>query len=114
MREILVISSDGELTKHLKLRLEGSGFVVSTSESLEKSFLEAGLCEPFLVIVDSESIQDNPWQAANFLKWLHHRSPVILLSDERCEELQAACDDCLPRMVASDELLSRIRGLSVH
>lgn len=114
MREVLIISSDSKLAIALRLKLESAGFLVTLSDSLEKSFLEVGRREPFVAIVDGESIHESVWQARNFLNWLHHRSPVVLLSDHFCDELGPACDDCLPRLAGQEELLSCIRTLSHH
>ncbi len=113
MREVLIISADGVLSEALKLKLECAGFVVSRSGSLEESFLEVGRREPFMAIVDGECIPEPLWQARNFLNWLHHRSPVVLLSDQHCDELKSVCDDCLPRHSGKDELLTCIKSLSV-
>jgi hypothetical protein len=114
VREVLVISSDRELAETLKMKLQGEGFLVSFSESLESSFLEVGRREPFMAIVDGESIPEPLWQARNFLNWLHHRSPVVLLTDRYCEELSPVCDSCLPRLSGKNEILSCIQSLSSH
>ena len=114
MREVLVISSDETLTDGLRMKLESAGFLVSVLDSLEKSFLEVGRREPFMTIVDGESVPEPLWQARNFINWLHHRSPVVLLTDEYREELDPVCDECLPRTAGKDEILACIRALSAH
>lgn len=114
MREVLVISSDEALRDGLKMKLEGAGFLVSVLDSLEKSFLEVGRREPFLTIVDGESVPEPLWQARNFISWLHHRSPVVLLGYDHSEELGPVCDECLPRSAGKSELLACIRTLGAQ
>jgi len=114
VREVLIISEDATLIQALRLSLEGSSYMVSVSESLEKSFLEVGTVAPYLVIVDGQSIPEELWLAKDFLGWFHHRSPVVVLTDERCDELAQVCDDCLPRHAGTDELVSCIRELNSH
>ncbi|MDA2929267.1 hypothetical protein MYX84_04850 [Acidobacteria bacterium AH-259-O06] len=111
MRRILVISSNEVLLRDLRWRLEDAGYIVSFSPSLEETFLEAGQTEPFMVIVDAEAIPDELGQAQKILRWFHRRSPVLLLSNNRCTRLERECDRCLPRAVEKEKLLSCIREL---
>ena len=114
VREVLVISEDSTLIQSLRLILEGAGYLVSISESLERSFLEVGRTEPYLVVVDGAAVPEEMWLAKDFLGWLHHRSPVILMSNSRCEELAPVCDRCLPRGAWQEDLVQCIRELNSH
>ncbi len=108
MDKILLISPNSQLVRGLKWKLEDSGFLVSVSNSLEESFLEAGSEVPSLVIVDDDATPDETWHTRKFLRWFHRRSPVLLLSNGGCEGMGKECDQCFPKTGSDNALLSRI------
>ncbi len=111
MREVLIISDNDDLSRWMRWSLEDLGFAVRLSRSLENSFLEAH-GSPFMVIVDSEAIPEECWQAKEYLAWFHRRSPVLLLANpDGCEQLQEECDRCLPQAVGREQFLNCFREL---
>jgi len=111
MDKVLLISSNSQLVRGLKWKLEDAGFLVLLSTSLEESFLEAGATVPFLVIVDDDATPDESWQTRKFLRWFHRRSPVLFLSNGGCEGLEQECDHCFPKPASKEKLLSYIQAL---
>ncbi len=114
MDKILLISTNSQLVRGLKWKLEDAGFLVSVSTSLEESFLEAGAPVPSLVIVDDDATPDELSDTRKFLHWFHRRSPVLLLANGRCEELEEECDHCLPKMEHKKKLISCIQDWVVQ
>ena len=108
-QHILVISADEGLVRDLRSRLEGAGFTVLFSSSLERSFLEVGSVVPFLVVVEVEATPDKLWQAKKFLGWFRRRSPVFLLSKDGSEGLEKDCDRCFPKTDYQETLMSSIQ-----
>lgn len=109
MDKILLISPDKQLVRGLKWKLEDAGFLVSVSPSLEESFLEAGSTVPFLVIVDDDATPDETSHTRKFLRWFHHRSPVLLLSNGGCEGMDEECDHCLLKNECENDLITYIQ-----
>jgi DNA-binding response OmpR family regulator len=111
VRKILAISPDERFLRALRWCLEGAGYVVLLSDSLEDSFLELDQSRPFLVIVDTEALKDATCECEKFLGWFHRRSPVLLLSGEESPVGGSHCDRCLPKNVSTVQLLSCIKEL---
>lgn len=111
MRRILAISPDQGFLRALRWCLEGAGYVVLLSDSLEDSFLEVDQSEPFLVIVDSDALADQSCECEKFLNWFHHRSPVLLMTSGTKQPGVFRGDYCLPKDVSTVQLLSCIRKL---
>ena len=109
---ILVISADKRLTRDMQSRLEGAGFTVRLSSSLERSFLEADSVVPSLVLVDDEATPDELWQTKKFLGWFRRCSPVFLISNDGCEALEEDCDQCFPKPDYQKSLMSSIQQLA--
>ncbi len=114
MDKILLISPNSQLVRGLKWKLEDAGFLVSVSNSLEESFLEAGSTVPSLVIVDDDATPDETWHTRKFLRWFHRRSPVLLLSNGGCEGMGKECDHCLPKEEDKTKLISCIQDWVVQ
>ncbi len=114
MDKILLISPNSQLVRGLTWKLEDAGFLVSVSTSLEESFLETGTTAPFLVIVDDDATPDESWQTRKFLRWFHLRSPLLLLSNGGCEDLEKEFDQCFPKTESKNALLSRIQDWVVE
>lgn len=110
----MLISPNSQLVRGLKWKLEDAGYLVSVSNSLEESFLEAGATVPFLVIVDDDATPDETWHTRKFLRWFHRRSPVLLLSNAGCEGMEEECDRCLPKEEYKKELISHIEDWVVR
>ena len=111
MREVLIISDNEEMSRWMRWCLEDMGFAVRRSRSLENSFLEAH-GSPFLVIVDSDAIDEESWRAKEYLAWFHRRSPVLLLANpDAYDQLQEECDRCLPRAVGREQFVNCLREL---
>jgi DNA-binding response OmpR family regulator len=111
VRKILAISPDKACLKSLKWGLEGAGYVVALSDSLEQSFLEGYHSDHSLVIVDSEALSEQAWEVAKLLNWFHHRSPVLILTSGPITADPLHCDCRLPKSARTDELLACIRRL---
>jgi len=107
VRKILAISPDKPFLRSLRWNLEGAGYLVVLSDSLEECFLEPEQCDAFLVIVDTDAIRDHLWESEKLLKWFHHRSPVLLLTTGHSPQVEFDC--CLPKDVETDQLLSQIK-----
>lgn len=110
MRKILAISPDESFLRALRWCLEGAGYVVLLSDSLEASFLEIDQAEPFLVIVDADAISGQGCECEKFLGWFQRRSPVLVMTAEPAST-RIACDYCLPKNVSTVQLLSCIKKL---
>ncbi|MEE8350173.1 MAG: hypothetical protein V3R94_11410 [Acidobacteriota bacterium] len=109
---VLVISTDEDLIRVLRSRLEGSGFTVLFSSSLESSFLESGSVVPSLALVDDDAVPDELWQTKKFLGWLHHRSPVFVISQDECSGLGRSCDECFSKPDYLEPLMTSIQALA--
>ncbi len=109
MDKILLISTDQQLVRGLKWKLEDAGFLVSVSASLEESFLEAGAPVPFLVIVDDDATPDELSNTRKYLRWFHRRSPLLLLANGGCEGMEKECDHCLPKTEYEKKLISYLQ-----
>ncbi len=111
MRKILAISPDESFLRALRWCLEGAGYVVLLSDSLEDSFLEVDQCRPFLVIVDTEALKNSTCECEKFLGWFHRLSPILLMTGETSPVGGSYCDCCLPKNVSTVQLLSCIKEL---
>jgi len=111
VRNILAISPDESFLRALRWCLEGAGYVVLLSNSLEDSFLEVDQSQPFLVIVDTEAIKKNSCECEKFLGWFHRRSPILLMTGDTSPAVKSHCDYCLPKNCSTVQLLSCIKDL---
>ncbi|RPJ85954.1 MAG: DNA-binding response regulator [Acidobacteria bacterium] len=111
VRKILAISPDERFLRALRWCLEGAGYVVLLSDSLEDSFLELGQSRPFLVIVDTEALKDGTCECEKFLSWFHRCSPILLMTGEPSPAGRSYCDYCLPKNASTVQLLSYISEL---
>ncbi len=111
VRKILAISPDESFLRALRWCLEGAGYVVLLSDSLEESFLEIDQCRPFLVIVDTDALEEGSCECEKFLGWFHRRSPILLMTGEESPVAESYCDCCLPKNVSTLQLLSCIKEL---
>ncbi len=111
VRKILAISPDEPFLRALRWCLEGAGYFVLLSDSLEDSFLELDQCRPFLVIVDTDALQDGSCECEKFLGWFHRRSPILLMTGGTAPVGGSYCDCCLPKNVSTVQLLSCIQEL---
>jgi ActR/RegA family two-component response regulator len=111
VRKILAISPDESFLRCLRWNLEEAGYLVTLSGSLEESFFEADQSEPYLVIVDAEAISNQVWRAQKLLGWFHHRSPVLLLTSGNSPVPEQACDYCLPKNKAAENIVTCIQNL---
>jgi DNA-binding response OmpR family regulator len=111
VRKILAISPDEIFLRAIRWCLEGAGYVVLLSDSLEDSFLELDQSEPFLVIVDTDALEGQYCECQKFLNWFRHRSPVLLMTSRAPEAETFKCDCLLPKDVSTVQLLSCIKGL---
>jgi len=114
VRKILAISPDETFLRAIRWCLEGAGYVVLLSDSLEGSFLELDQSRPFLVIVDIDAINDSTCECEKFLGWFHRRSPILLMTGDASPVKRRYCDRCLPKNVSTVQLLSCIRELQCH
>jgi DNA-binding NtrC family response regulator len=111
VRTILAISPDESFLRALRWCLEGAGYVVLLSNSLEDSFLELDQSEPFLVIVDTDALESQHCECQKFLNWFRHRSPVLLMASHTLPAETFKCDCLLPKDVSTVQLLSCIKNL---
>ena len=111
MSGILLISPDEQVLRRLRGVLQESGFEVSLSTSLEESFLETNPREPFLVLLDREALPEESWETQKILHWFRNRSPVWLLSQDDCLEVEEDYQRCLPTTVEKKTLLACIQKL---
>jgi len=111
VRKILAISPDESFLRALRWCLEGAGYVVLLSDSLEDSFLEVDQCRPFLVIVDTEALKSGTCECEQFLGWFHRRSPILMMTGEASPVRESYCDCCLPKNCSTVQLLSCIKEL---
>lgn len=111
VRKILAISPDEPFLRALRWCLEGAGYAVLLSDSLEDSFLEIDQCHPCLVIVDADALRDSTRECEKFLGWFRRRSPILLMRSEASPVAESHCDCCLPKNVSSVQLLSCIHEL---
>jgi len=109
VRKILAISPDKSFLRTLRWNLEGAGYFVVLSDSLEECFLQPDQCDAFLVIVDTEALRDQAWESEKLLRWFHHRSPVLLLTTGQAPQVEIPSDCCLPKNVETEMLLSQIK-----
>ncbi|MFB3906424.1 MAG: hypothetical protein ACE15E_23515 [Acidobacteriota bacterium] len=110
MRKILAISPDESFLRALRWCLEGAGYAVLLSDSLEDSFLELDQCRPLLVIVDADALKSG-CECEKFLGWFRRRSPILLMTGEASPLAGSCCDCCLPKNASTVQLLSCIKDL---
>ncbi|HXK58392.1 MAG TPA: hypothetical protein PLP42_00730 [Acidobacteriota bacterium] len=111
MRKILAISPDESFLRAIRWCLEGAGYVVLLSDSIENSFLEIDQSDAVLVILDTEAIKKASCDCEKYLSWFQRRSPILLMTGEAAPVGKSYCDYCLPKNCSTLQLLSCIKKL---
>ncbi|WP_114191771.1 two-component system response regulator KdpE [Edaphovirga cremea] len=110
---ILIVEDEKEIRRFVRAALEGEGWRVYESDTLQRGLIEAGTRKPDLIILDL-GLPDG--DGLDYIRDLRHWSaiPVIVLSARTGEEdkiaaLDAGADDFLSKPFGVGELLARVR-----
>ncbi|MBW5817386.1 two-component system response regulator KdpE [Yersinia kristensenii] len=110
---ILIVEDEKEIRRFVRIALEGEGWRVFESETLQRGLIEAGTRKPDLIILDL-GLPDG--DGLTYIQDLRQWSaiPIIVLSARSSEEdkvaaLDAGADDYLSKPFGISELLARVR-----
>ncbi|AIN16582.1 hypothetical protein CH54_1168 [Yersinia rochesterensis] len=110
---ILIVEDEKEIRRFVRIALEGEGWRVFESETLQRGLIEAGTRKPDLIILDL-GLPDG--DGLTYIQDLRQWSaiPIIVLSARNNEEdkvaaLDAGADDYLSKPFGISELLARVR-----
>ncbi|QHB33415.1 two-component system response regulator KdpE [Yersinia canariae] len=110
---ILIVEDEKEIRRFVRIALEGEGWRVFESDTLQRGLIEAGTRKPDLIILDL-GLPDG--DGLSYIQDLRQWSaiPIIVLSARSREEdkvaaLDAGADDYLSKPFGISELLARVR-----
>ncbi|WP_050879103.1 two-component system response regulator KdpE [Yersinia frederiksenii] len=110
---ILIVEDEKEIRRFVRIALEGEGWRVFESDTLQRGLIEAGTRKPDLIILDL-GLPDG--DGLTYIQDLRQWSaiPIIVLSARSNEEdkvlaLDAGADDYLSKPFGISELLARVR-----
>lgn len=110
---ILIVEDEKEIRRFVRTALEGEGWRVFESDTLQRGLIEAGTRKPDLIILDL-GLPDG--DGLTYIQDLRQWSaiPIIVLSARSNEEdkvlaLDAGADDYLSKPFGISELLARVR-----
>jgi two-component system KDP operon response regulator KdpE len=110
---ILIVEDEKEIRRFVRAALEGEGWRVYESDTLQRGLIEAGTRKPDLIILDL-GLPDG--DGLDYIRDLRHWSaiPVIVLSarigeEDKIAALDAGADDFLSKPFGVGELLARVR-----
>ncbi|WP_145554397.1 two-component system response regulator KdpE [Yersinia canariae] len=110
---ILIVEDEKEIRRFVRIALEGEGWRVFESDTLQRGLIEAGTRKPDLIILDL-GLPDG--DGLSYIQDLRQWSaiPIIVLSARNREEdkvaaLDAGADDYLSKPFGISELLARVR-----
>nr|WP_246584644.1 two-component system response regulator KdpE [Yersinia kristensenii] len=109
----MIVEDEKEIRRFVRIALEGEGWRVFESETLQRGLIEAGTRKPDLIILDL-GLPDG--DGLTYIQDLRQWSaiPIIVLSARSSEEdkvaaLDAGADDYLSKPFGISELLARVR-----
>jgi two-component system KDP operon response regulator KdpE len=112
---ILLIEDEREIRRFVRTALEASHYRFHEAGTVQQGLIEAGHCQPDLVILDLGLPDDD---GIRFIKDFRHwaQNPILVLSaraaeHEKISALDAGADDYLTKPFSVGELLARIRAL---
>jgi len=113
---ILIVEDEQVIRRFVRTALEGEGYRVHETDTLQRGLLEAGTRKPDLIILDL-GLPDG--DGVDFIRDLRTWSgmPVLVLSArveeyDKVEALDAGADDYLIKPFGVAELLARVRAVS--
>ena len=115
---ILVVEDDSDFREHVRVVLEGAGFVVVEAASGEDALQIAGETEPSLVLLDVHLPGFSGYEICRSLRADHGQQiGIIFLSGSKTDSIDRAtglglgADDYVLKPFEPDELVARVRAV---
>ncbi len=112
---VLIVEDEKQIRRFVRTALEGEGCRVFEADTSATGLIEAGTCQPDLVMLDLGLPDGN---GVDFIRELRHWSdvPVLVLSaraheNDKIQALDAGADDYLTKPFGVGELQARARAL---
>src|ERR1700735_1580120 len=111
MKKILVVDDDPNICENLKLRLESSGYTVSTASNGVVAFVKASEEKPDLIILDVSMPTMDGLKFVQATRWEMEDIPILILTARvNTKEIfdSLGVDHFLPKPYDSKELLGMV------